>query len=515
MRPEPEKQAMPARRRAGVCMHITSLPGPYGIGEIGRHAREFIDHMREMRLAVWQFLPTSPTAYGDSPYQPLSTFAGNELLIDIGVLVGKGFLTDSEVEELTTLPERYVDYGALIPIKNRLLNIAAGRFENVADDELKAEYRHFLAQHDSKWLHDYAVFRILKTRHGERPWPEWQPEYVHRDAKALHELEAAEAQQIAYIKIIQFFFHHQWHALRDYAHANGVRLFGDMSICIALDSADAWANRDLLQIDEDGRPGHVAGVPPDYFSEDGQLWGNPLYAWENHEATGYAWWIDRLRASAALTDLVRIDHFRGFESYWSVPADSETAKNGAWEPGPGDAIFDAMRDALGELPIVAEDLGVITPEVEALRDRHNIPGMHVLQFDVTDDEVEISSIEENSVGYTGTHDNDTTIGWFHGSPDDIRTPEEIRDAQQAALAATGGNPETIHIDMIRTAFASDAKIAIAPLQDFLGLGSEARFNTPGTSSNNWRWRVLDTQLTDNLCDNVAAMVDASGRAPAS
>jgi 4-alpha-glucanotransferase len=506
--------AMPAGRRAGICMHITSLPGPYGIGEIGRHAREFIDRMREMKLAVWQFLPTGPTAYGDSPYQPLSTFAGNEMLIDIEDLVERGFLTGDEVDELTTLPERYVDYGTLIPIKNRLLNLAAARFEDTADDELKAVYRHFLAQHDKTWLDDYAVFRILKSRHGERPWPEWQPEYVHRDEEALHKLEDTAAQQIEYIKIIQCIFHHQWNTLRRYARENGVRLFGDMPICIALDSADAWANRDILQIDEDGRPDHVAGVPPDYFSEDGQLWGNPLYAWKNHEDTGYEWWIDRLRASAELADLVRIDHFRGFESYWSVPADSETAKIGAWEPGPGDAIFDAMRNALGDLPIVAEDLGVITPEVEALRNRHNIPGMHVLQFDVTDDTVDLSAIEENSVCYTGTHDNDTTLGWFHGSPDDIRTPQEIQDAQQAALAATGGTPETIHIDMIRTAFATEATIAIAPLQDYLGLGSEARINTPGTSSNNWRWRVLDTQLTDKLCDNVAAMVDASGRAPA-
>lgn len=496
-------------------MHITSLPGPYGIGEIGRHARDFIDKMSDMRLAVWQFLPTGPTAYGDSPYQPLSTFAGNELLIDIEDLVTRGFLTGDEVTELTALPEHFVDYGALIPIKSRLLTRAAERFKDTADDELKAAYRKFLSEHDDKWLHDYAMFRILKTRHGERPWPEWHADYVHRDEKALRELESEAASQIEFIKIIQCIFHHQWNALREYAHRNGIRLFGDMPICIALDSADAWANTDLLQIDEDGRPGHVAGVPPDYFSEDGQLWGNPLYAWENHEKTDYSWWIDRLRASAELADLVRIDHFRGFEAYWSVPADSETAKTGVWEPGPGDAIFDAMRNALGELPIVAEDLGVITPEVEGLRDRHQIPGMHVLQFDVTDDEIDLRDIEVNSVCYTGTHDNDTTIGWFHGSPDDNRTPQQVEDAQQAALAATGGKPETIHVDMIRTAFATDAKIAIAPLQDYLGLGSEARINTPGTSSNNWRWRVLDTQLTNKLCDNVAAMVEASGRTPAS
>jgi len=502
---------MPSRRQAGVCMHITSLPGPYGIGEIGRHAREFIDRMRKMKLAVWQFLPTGPTAYGDSPYQPLSTFAGNELLIDIEDLVERGFLTGDEVTELTTLPASSVDFGALIPIKQRLLTRAALRFKDIAKEELKTVFRRFLEKHDEVWLHDYALFRILKTRHDEQPWSEWRPEYVRRDEKAMRELEASAAEQIDCIKIIQCLFYYQWEALREYAHDNEVRLFGDMPIYIALDSADAWANRDMLQIDEDGRPGHVSGVPPDYFSDDGQLWGNPLYAWENHEKTGYSWWIDRLRSSSELTDLVRIDHFRGFEAYWSVPADAETAKAGAWEPGPGDAIFDTLRDALGELPIVAEDLGVITPEVEGLRDRHQIPGMRVLQFDVTDAGIDLRDIKPNSVYYTGTHDNDTTIGWFRGSPDDNRTAEEIRETQLAALRTTGGEPDTIHHDMIRTAFSTDARLAIAPLQDFLGLGSEARFNTPGTCGNNWRWRVLDTQLTDNLCDNVASIVEASGR----
>jgi len=505
---------MPALRRAGVCMHITSLPGPYGIGEIGRYAREFIDRMRAMKLSVWQFLPTGPTAYGDSPYQPLSTFAGNEMLIDIGDLIERGFLAADEVDELTTLPERYVDYGALIPLKSRLLGLAAERFRERADAGLRDGLRQFLADNDARWLHDYAVYRILKTRHGERPWTEWRPEYVRRDAAALRALEESAALDIERIKIIQFLFHDQWRMLREYARRNGVRLFGDMPICIALDSADAWAKRDILQLDAEGRPSHVAGVPPDYFSEDGQLWGNPLYAWENHQKTGYSWWIDRLRASAELADLVRIDHFRGFEAYWSVPADSPTARVGAWEPGPGDAIFDAMQAAMGELPIVAEDLGVITPEVDALRERHHIPGMHVLQFDVSDESIDIADFEENSVCYTGTHDNDTTLGWYRGSPDDIRSHDEIVAAREAALRVTGGKPETIHLDMIRTAFATRSKIAIAPMQDYLGLGSEARINRPGTSSNNWRWRILDSQLSDAVCDNVARMVEAAGRAPA-
>jgi 4-alpha-glucanotransferase len=501
-------------REAGVCLHITSLPGPYGIGEVGRSAREFIDRMRDMQLSVWQFLPTGPTAYGDSPYQPLSTFAGNELLIDIGDLVENGFLDAEEAAELKALPRDFVDYGALIPVKTRLLRLAAQRFHETAEPKLRQGFRDFLAQHNDRWLHDYALFRILKTLHGERPWPEWPPEYVHRDPPALADFAKSVEREIESIKIIQCLFHEQWSALHDYANKNGVRLFGDMPICVALDSADAWANREILQLDENGRPSHVAGVPPDYFSEDGQLWGNPLYDWENHRKTGYRWWIDRLRASAELADLVRIDHFRGFEAYWAVPADSGTARVGAWEPGPGDAILDAMRDALGDLPIVAENLGVITPEVEALRERHGIPGMHVLQFDVTDEHFDLADVAANSVCYTGTHDNDTTIGWFRGSPDDIRTPGEIRSAREAALRVSGGAPATIHSDMIRAAFSTRAAIAIAPMQDFLGLGSGSRLNTPGTTGDNWRWRVLDTHITDGLCDNVAAMVEAAGRTPA-
>jgi 4-alpha-glucanotransferase len=510
-----DKNASAQRRQAGVYLHLTSLPGPYGIGEIGAAARGFVDTMRAMELSVWQFLPLGPTAYGDSPYQPLSTFAGNEMLVDIADLVGLGLLTEDEVEELTTLPDRYVDYGALIPIKNRLLNLAASRFDESVGQDIRNDFKGFLERNDDDWLHDYAVFRILKSSHGERPWPEWRPEFVHRDADALAQLEATEADRIRAIKIIQYLFFRQWWMLRDYAHANGVTLFGDMPICIALDSADAWANRDILRLDEDGNPDHVAGVPPDYFSEDGQLWGNPLYDWDQHAADGYAWWVDRLRATSELADLVRIDHFRGFESYWSVPAAADTARRGEWEPGPGDAIFDAMKDALGTLPIVAEDLGVITPEVEGLRDRHNIPGMVVLQFDIGDDEFRLEDVSENSVCYTGTHDNDTTLGWFRGSPNDIRSDEEIRETQRAALARTGGSAETIHTDLIKVAFSSNSRIAIAPLQDYLGLGSEARINTPGTSGGNWRWRVIDSQLSPNICDNVASMVSASGRASAS
>ncbi len=508
------QRTLPAGRRAGVSLHITSLPGAYGIGEIGQRAFDFVDAMRQMQLGVWQILPTGPTAYGDSPYQPLSTFAGNELLIDVADLINRGLLKKSEVAELQTLPKRYVDYGALIPIKNRLLRLAAQRFANQANAAGYADFQAFLESHNGTWLHDYALFRVLKTRHGERSWLEWQPDYVHRDTRALRRLETSAADEIASIKIIQFLFRRQWREFKDYAHVNGISLFGDMPIYIALDSADAWANREILQLDRDGMPTHVAGVPPDYFSADGQLWGNPLYAWDAHAANGYRWWIDRLRASTELVDIVRIDHFRGFEAYWAVPADSNTARVGAWEPGPGDAIFDAMRNALGHLPIVAEDLGIITPEVDALRDRHQIPGMVVLQFDVCDESFELGRVSENCICYTGTHDNDTTIGWFHGSPNDTRSQREISDAQQAVLRITGGEPETIHTDLIKAAFSTNARLAIAPMQDYLGLGSEARFNTPGTSVNNWRWRLLDSQLTDEFRDLVTDMVNASGRGTA-
>ena len=504
-----------AHRLAGVCMHITSLPGPYGIGEIGASARAYVDTLRSMKLGVWQFLPLGPTAYGDSPYQPLSTFAGNEMLIDIGELIAWGLLSEDEVAELTTLSNRYVDYGNLIPLKLKALRLAARRFIADPPNRLGPAYEAFRAKYDDAWLHCYALFRILKARHGERPWPEWAPEFAQRDPEVLKTFEKTESDLIEVTKVAQFFFYYQWQQLREYTHSKGIALFGDMPIYIALDSADAWATPEILRVDAQGRPSHVAGVPPDYFSEDGQLWGNPLYDWQYHARHGYRWWIERLRATTELVDIVRIDHFRGFEAYWSVPADAETARDGSWEPGPNGAIFKALRDEFGSLPIVAEDLGVITPAVERLRDDYAVPGMHVLQFDVVDPDFDYAEMRENSVCYTGTHDNDTTVGWFNGSPDDIRSTDEIKKTQQAALQLTGGVAETIHTDFVRAAFNSNARLAIAPLQDFLGLGSEARMNIPGTSANNWRWRALDTQLTPELCDNIASMVRASGRSPAS
>lgn len=506
--PFPDVSA-PGRRHAGVCLHLSSLPGRYGIGELGASARQFVDSLVKMRLGVWQFLPLGPTAYGNSPYQALSTFAGNEMLLDVEELRAQGLLQRDELRELETLPTEFVDFGALIPVKNKLLRRAAVRFDEASD--LQAEFAAFVADNDEDWLHDYALFRALKSHHDERPWPDWRADFVHREAAALAAFEQAAATEIKIIKVLQFLFFQQWLALRDYAHSNGVALFGDMPIYIALDSSDAWANRELLRVDNDGRPDFVAGVPPDYFSEDGQLWGNPLYDWSHHAETDYSWWADRLRATAAVVDLVRIDHFRAFESYWSIPADSPTARIGTWEQGPGDAFFDAMRSALGRLPVIAEDLGVITSEVEELRNRQELPGMRVLQFDICDDGFSLDWIPDNCVCYTGTHDNDTTVGWFLGSSDDNRDEHEINDLQHKVLTLTGSTAETVHIDFIKSAFATDAYLAIAPLQDFLGLGSGARLNTPGTTDNNWRWRLRSEQLTPELYEQVAAMVSAAER----
>ena len=511
MPPEIEHAAVPTSREAGVVMHISSLPGPFGIGEIGAQARAFVDSMRRMRLGIWQFLPLGPTAYGDSPYQPLSTFAGNELLIDIQDLIARRLLSDDEVSELRALPTETVDYGALIPLKTELLTIAGKRFEAVANEWQKAGLKKFIAEHDRAWLHDYALFRLLKSKNDERPWYQWEPQYSHRDADALQVLGRDHAQEIMATKIMQYLFFDQWQGLRDYANAAGIQLFADMPIYIAHDSADAWAHRELLCLDNSGNRVNVAGVPPDYFSEDGQLWGNPLYDWEYHAATGYKWWIERLRASIELADIVRIDHFRGFESYWSVPADADTARTGSWEVGPGDAIFEAFAKAFGALPIIAEDLGLITPEVEAMRDRHNLAGMAVLQFIICDHHFSADNIPYNRICYTGTHDNDTTLGWFRGSNNDRRPEEEIRANQETILYRTGGSAETVSIDMIKLAFSTPARIAIAPMQDILSLGSKARMNTPGTTENNWRWRMQSEHLSPELCDNIASLVRDSGR----
>jgi 4-alpha-glucanotransferase len=502
---------LPLEKRAGAGIHFASLSGPFGIGDIGDSALAFIDKLVSMEIGFWQFLPTGPTAYGDSPYQPLSAFAGNEMLIGLEPLVRLGLIKSEETAALAGLPIDRVDYGQLIPKKHALLNLAAERFSANASADMKSAYEAFLVLHESHWLNDYAIYRILKTMHGERPWPEWKKEFVRREPGAMQQFAKDHRKDIERVKIIQFLFDRQWQKLRRYAGEQNISLFGDMPIYIALDSADAWAHPEILLIDENGRPSHVAGVPPDYFSADGQLWGNPLYDWKFHESNGYQWWIERLQHAASQMDLVRIDHFRGFESFWAVEFGAETARDGEWLPGPGDGLFEAMKAALGGLPIVAEDLGVITPEVDGLRRRHHIPGMKVLQFEVGSPDFSLEEVGRNCVCYTGTHDNDTTVGWFNGGNEDTRSEQEIIEQRTNAIAITAGTEASIHLDMIRLAFKSRARLAVVPIQDFLGLGSEARLNIPGSTSNNWSWRVTEGQLSPEFCQSVSILVKETAR----
>jgi 4-alpha-glucanotransferase len=502
---------LPADKMAGLGLHFTSLPGPHGIGDIGDGARRFVDMLGRMKIAYWQFLPTGPTAYGDSPYQPLSAFAGNEMLIGIDPLVRLGLLSEDDERTLSGLSHGHVNYGELIPRKQLLLAKAADCFQSSAGPGLKRAYEEFIHQHGGQWLEDYAIYRVLKTMHAERPWPECDTSFVHRESAAMRNVWQNHRDAIEHIKIIQFLFDQQWQMLKNYANERRVKLFGDMPIYIALDSADAWAHPEILLINEDGRPSHVAGVPPDYFSADGQLWGNPLYDWKFHRSSGFQWWIERMQHALSQMDLVRIDHFRGFESFWSVPFGAETARSGEWLPGPQDGLFDALQTALGKVPIVAEDLGVITREVDELRHRHHIPGMKVLQFEVADPDFDPDEIDAQSVCYTGTHDNDTTVGWFNGGDQDTRSEQEILETRKNVLKTTGGSAGTVHMDMIRLAFNCKARLAIAPLQDFLGLGSEARMNIPGSTLNNWRWRFVESQITADCCDTVVNIVEDTSR----
>lgn len=496
---------------AGVCLHITSLPGEFGIGELGENAKRFILSLEAMGFTVWQFLPTGPTGFGDSPYQLQSSFAGNELFIDISSLLRVGWLLEDEVEELRELQPDAVDFGRLIPLKRTALTLAAERFRTQAPQDQQSDFEAFTQANDAAWLHDYALYKVLKQRFDEKAWSVWPDEYRLRDAAALTQLEADEHDAITDVKVLQFLFRQQWDELAVFAGKHSVRLMGDMPFYIAYDSADAWAHPELLALDEDKQPVQVAGVPPDYFSADGQLWGNPVYDWAHHEFDCFAWWITRLRYALNMTDLVRIDHFRGFEAYWAVPAGAETARDGEWLSAPGVALFDALSADLDDLPIVAEDLGVITPEVDALRTRYGLAGMKVLQFELTEADFCLDSIDSDVVCYTGTHDNDTVQGWLHGSPGDERSAEEISRTREAVLSATNSELASAHLALFELALESQACSVIAPMQDLLGLGSESRLNRPGTAEGNWRWRFQPETLPPEIQELVKAMLATTER----
>ena len=496
-------------RSSCILLHPTSLPGPFGIGDLGPEAYRYVDFLARAGQRIWQVLPLGPTGYGDSPYQLFSAFAGNPLLISLDRLADDGYLARAELESIPAFPADKVDYGPVIRFKMPLLRLAYERFRASSPP---VEFGDFRAMHD-RWLNDYALFMALKEAHGgEQIWSRWEPDIAARQPQALEKWKARLAAEIEALEFIQFAFFRQWRDLQNYARERGIRIMGDLPIYVAHDSADVWTNPELFQLDANGDTTVMSGVPPDYFSATGQLWGNPIYRWDRMAETGFRWWIERLRAAFALVDIVRVDHFRGLEAYWEVPAGETTAKNGRWVKGPGPALFEALENALGRLPIVAENLGVITPEVEALRTHFGFPGMAILQFAFGKDpqapDFKPHSYPRDRVAYTGTHDNDTTVGWWTstGAGDSTRTEEDIRGERDFTRKYLATDGREIHWVFIRTLMASVADTVLFPLQDVLGLGSEARMNTPAVPGGNWRWRYRAEMLTEATAGRLKELV---------
>jgi 4-alpha-glucanotransferase len=473
---------MAVERVSGILLHPTSLPGRYGIGDMGEWSFRFVDYLVAHGQKVWQMLPLGPTSYGDSPYQSLSAFAGNPLLISLDKLVEEGWLSADDVKDVPDFPQNAVDYGAVIIYHNQMLARAYGNFETNAKEPQTRAFNEWV-QSNKDWLDDFALFRALKDHHGGKPWVEWTEGEALRHPDALAAAITRHAADINLHRWQQWIFNRQWLELKAYANGKGIQLIGDIPIFVAHDSSDVWARPELFYLDEKGYPTVIAGVPPDYFSETGQRWGNPLYRWEEMALDGYSWWVRRIRATLELVDIIRIDHFRGFDAYWEVPASEPTAVRGQWVPGPGMHFFDVIKAALGSLPIIAEDLGVITPEVEALRDGLGLPGMKILQFawegGVTDPFLPHNHVP-NCVVYTGTHDNNTTIGWWH--------EEASPDMRQFVNSYFDREVVEINWELIRAAEMSVAHTCVIPLQDILNLDAEFRMNLPGREMGNWTYR---------------------------
>ncbi len=488
-------------RSCGVLLHPTSLPGPSGIGTLGYDARLFIDLLAGMGMSWWQVLPLNPAACGNSPYSAFSAFAGNPLLIDLETLVREGDLSKQD-STLADSAER-VDFGALLPARNDVFHKAAAAFFASGRTARMDDFWHFCDS--TPWLHNYALFMALKQRYKGKSWCHWPKSAALLDAELFEKASLELGPEIGVQKYLQWQFSRQWSHLRAYAAAQGVSLIGDIPIFVAYDSADVWANRDIFLLDDQGKPTVVAGVPPDYFSDTGQLWGNPLYDWDVLKARGYDWWIERFRYLFTQFDCIRVDHFRGFEAAWHVPAGHKTAVKGTWTAGPGRQLFDALFSALGSLPIIAEDLGVITPAVEALRDSCGFPGMKILQFAFGSGPANAylpHNHIKRSVVYTGTHDNDTTAGWYAGLNEKERC--EVRDY----LGSSGEHPSE---DLTQVALMSVADTAIIPFQDMLGLPSAARMNIPGTADGNWDWRFSWDMVDKNLMERFRRKLELFGR----
>lgn len=497
------------KRAAGVLLHPTSLPGRYGIGDFGSAAYQFVDFLVEAQQSYWQTLPLGPTGYGDSPYQSFSAFAGNPLLVSPDTLVKEGYLPPEATAEVPPFPADSVDYGPVIEYKLALLRQAHDYFLAAGTAVQQAEFAEF-CRLSAYWLDDYALFMALKNRFMAQAggvWNTWPRPIAMRQPEAMAAWQEKLADEISLHKFSQFLFFKQWLALKKYANERGVQIIGDIPIFVAFDSADVWAHPDLFYLDEAGAPTVIAGVPPDYFSETGQRWGNPLYRWDKMRANRYAWWAARLRMCFTQADIVRIDHFRGFEAYWEIPAEEPTAVVGQWVPGPGADFFRAMQQQLGDLPLIAEDLGVITPEVEALRDEFDFPGMKILQFAFggeRNSQFLPHNFRHNCVCYVGTHDNETAVGWYENAS------EDERDHIRRYMGVDGSD---IAWDMTRLAYMSVADTAVATMQDLLKLGNEARMNFPGKVGGYWRWRYTEDQLADWIAPRLRELTKLYGRVP--
>jgi 4-alpha-glucanotransferase len=507
----------PEYRASGLLLHVTSLPSRYGVGDLGPSAFSWIDRLHHAGLAWWQSLPLGPTGYGNSPYQSMSSFAGNELLISPGSLISDGLLqaNDNDSDSDSRFPADAVDYISVIPFKQRLLetawdNFKAGESRGI-DKDLRLAYDGFCAA-QAHWLEDYALFRALKEKYRQAYYMEWPTELVQRDPSALAEARRELANQIDHVRFAQFLVFRQSDQLKEHAHTKGVSLIGDLPFFVSPDSSDVWANPELFLLDEQRRPRFVAGVPPDYFSAQGQLWGNPVYNWDALRSTGYRWCIDRLRALLAHVDVIRLDHFRGFAAAWHIPAGAPTAQSGQWVAGPGASFFEAVQTELGRLPFIAEDLGIITDDVRALRDLFSLPGTRVLQFAFdghADNPYLPHNFVHNTVVYTGTHDNATTRQWY----------EELPDYQRqnfwGYLKRAPGSSADAAPELMRLAWSSSAALAIAPLQDLLNLGGEARMNVPGRADGNWRWRVREDMLSSQAFQWLQDLTESSKRSVSS
>ena len=493
-------------RSSGILLHPTSLPGKYGIGSLGKEAYKFVDFLKKSNQKLWQIFPLGPTGYGDSPYQCFSSFAGNPYLIDFDLLIEQNLLTEEDLKDVNFGGnEEYIDYGAIYNQKYPLLRKAYENFKANGNKELKEKLETFKTE-NSSWLNDYSLYISLKNHFNGLPWNEWEDDIRTRKEAAINKYKAELANEIEYHNFIQFLFFTQWNNVKKYANDNGIKIIGDIPIFVAVDSSDAWANPEIFLFDPELKPVKVAGVPPDYFSATGQLWGNPLYDWDKLKELNYKWWVDRVKANLSTCDIIRIDHFRGFDEYWAVPYGDKTAENGTWCPGPRMDLFNAIKNELGELPIIAEDLGTMTQGVIDLREATGFPGMKILGFAFDSKEENDylpHTYTKNCVVYTGTHDNDTLIGWFTKANED--------DKQFARNYLNSRSDNEIHWDAIRGAWSSVASMAIAPIQDFLGLGSEARINTPGVAAGNWQWRLKDGVLTDELAERIAKLTKVYSR----